>query len=82
MCLFMSVSSYFYSQLRGGGSREATSHLGEKMSRSANGVFGSRDLAVSTQKMEGSIWSTEMEPTLTNLVKSYLYGTYLSVSWI
>lgn len=42
------------------------------MSKSANGVFGSRDLAVSTQKMEGSIWSTEMEPTLTNLVRSYL----------
>ena len=42
------------------------------MSRSANGVFGSRDLAVNTQKMEGSMWSTEMEPTLTNLVRSYL----------
>jgi hypothetical protein len=29
-------------------------------------------LAVRTQKMEGSMWSTEIEPTLTNLVKSYL----------
>lgn len=45
------------------------------MRKSASGVHGSRDFAVKTQKMEGSIWSTEMEPTLTNFVRSYLKGT-------
>ena len=35
--------------------RDATSQRGEKMSRSAKGAVGSRDLAVRTQKMEGSI---------------------------
>jgi hypothetical protein len=55
--------------------REATSHLGEKVRKSANGAVRSRDLAVSTQKIDGSIWSTEIEPTFTNLVRSYLYGT-------
>lgn len=52
--------------------RDATSHLGEKINRSASGAVKSRDLAVSTQKIDGSIWSTEIEPTLTNLVRSYL----------
>lgn len=52
--------------------RDATSHLGEKINRSANGAVRSRDLAVSTQKIDGSMWSTEIEPTLTNLVRSYL----------
>jgi len=27
-----------------------------------------------TEKLEGSMWSTEMEPMLTNLVRPYLYG--------
>jgi len=51
---------------------DATSHRGEKIRKSARGAVGSLDLAVRTQKMEGSMWSTEIEPTLTNLVKSYL----------
>lgn len=38
-----------------GNVRDATSQRGEKMSRSAKGAVGSRDLAVRTQKMEGSI---------------------------
>lgn len=50
----------------------ATSHLGLKMRKSASGADGSREGAVSTQKMDGSMWSTEMEPTLTNFVRSYL----------
>jgi hypothetical protein len=45
------------------------------MRKSASGAVGSRDFAVRTQKMDGSMWSTEIEPTFTNLVKSYLYGT-------
>jgi hypothetical protein len=54
---------------------EATSHLGLKIKKSASGAAGSLDGAVKTQNMEGSIWSTEIEPTLTNFVRSYLYGT-------
>lgn len=53
----------------------ATSQRGEKIKKSARGAVGSRDLAVRTQKMEGSMWSTDIEPTLTNFVRSYLYGT-------
>jgi len=44
------------------------------MRKSARGAVGSLDLAVRTQKIDGSIWSTEIEPTFTNLVRSYLYG--------
>jgi len=33
----------------------ATSHLGEKMRKSASGAAGSREGAVKTQKIEGSI---------------------------
>jgi hypothetical protein len=55
---------------------DATSQRGLKIRKSASGAVGSWDLAVRTQKMEGSMWSTEMEPTLTNLVRSYLYGTW------
>jgi hypothetical protein len=58
---------------------EATSQRGEKMRTSARGEVRSRDFAVRTQKMEGSMWSTEIEPTLTNLVKSYLYGTFSKI---
>jgi hypothetical protein len=53
----------------------ATSHLGLKIRKSASGAAGSRLGAVKTQKIDGSMWSTEMEPTLTNFVRSYLYGT-------
>lgn len=75
----------------------ATSHLGLKIRKSASGAVVSRDGAVRTQKIEGSMWSTvnysivrtarpvgeenvekfvpEIEPTLTNFVRSYLYGT-------
>jgi hypothetical protein len=34
---------------------DATSQRGEKIRKSARGAVGSRDLAVSTQKMEGSM---------------------------
>jgi hypothetical protein len=51
---------------------EATSHRGLKIKKSASGAAGSREGAVMTQKMEGSMWSTEIEPTLTNFVRSYL----------
>lgn len=53
----------------------ATSQRGLKMRRSASGVPGVFDLAVSTQKMEGSMWSTVIEPTPTNFSMAYLYGT-------
>ena len=55
---------------------DATSQRGEKIKKSASGAVRSLDLAVRTQKIDGSIWSTEIEPTLTNLVRSYLYGTW------
>jgi hypothetical protein len=35
--------------------REATSHRGEKIKKSARGLVRSRDLAVKTQKIEGSM---------------------------
>ncbi len=50
------------------------------MRKSARGACGSRDGAVRTQKIDGSMWSTEMEPTFTNLVRSYLYGTFVLLS--
>ncbi len=34
---------------------DATSHRGEKMRKSARGAVGSLDLAVRTQKIDGSI---------------------------
>jgi hypothetical protein len=34
---------------------DAASHRGEKMRKSASGAVGSLDLAVSTQKIDGSI---------------------------
>ena len=51
---------------------DATSQRGEKIRKSARGAAGSRERAVRTQKMDGSMWSTEIEPTLTNFVRSYL----------
>ena len=54
---------------------EATSQRGLKMSRSVSAWCGIFDLAVSTQKMEGSMWSFEMLPTFTNFSIAYLYGT-------
>jgi hypothetical protein len=51
---------------------EATSHLGLKIKKSARGTPGALDFAVRTQKMEGSMWSLEMDPTLTNFSKAYL----------
>ena len=63
--------------IRAGGRnvRDAISHLGLKINRSARGVPGVLDLAVSTQKIDGSMWSLEIEPTLTNFSIAYLYGT-------
>lgn len=51
---------------------EATSHLGLKIRRSASGVPDVFDLAVSTQKMDGSMWSLDMLPTFTNFSSAYL----------
>lgn len=42
-------------EIEGTSLRDATSHLGEKISRSARGAAGSRDLAVNTQKILGSM---------------------------
>lgn len=50
---------------------EATSQRGPNQKKSARGVKGSRDLAVRTQLMEGSVWSMEVAFWEENLVKSY-----------
>lgn len=39
----------------------AISHLGLKIRKSASGDPGDLDLAVSTQKMEGSMWSCHQD---------------------
>jgi hypothetical protein len=54
---------------------DAISHLGLKINRSARDVPGVLDLAVRTQKIDGSIWSLEIDPTFTNFSMAYLYGT-------
>ena len=50
----------------------ATSHRPLKMRKSTRGALGVFDFAVRTQKIEGSIWSLEMLPTLTNFSRAYL----------
>lgn len=45
----------------------ATSHLGEKIRKSASGAARSREGAVRTQKMDGSMWSTEVCGVRVNL---------------
>lgn len=52
----------------------ATSHLPEKMRKSANGVPCVLLFAVNTQKIDGSMWSCEIEPTCVNFSMLYLYG--------
>lgn len=60
---------------------KATSHLGLKIKRSAKGIVGFFDFAVSTVNIDGSIWSFEMLPTLTNFSIAYCEGRYQGL-WV
>lgn len=55
MSIIVVVSKSRATSVCGRNVRDATSQRGEKMSRSAKGAVGSRDLAVRTQKIEGSM---------------------------
>ena len=46
-------------------------YRGPNHRKSARGVFGSRDLAVSTVLIEGSVWSIEVLFWEENFVRSY-----------
>lgn len=50
----------------------ATSQRGPNHKKSHNGVSGSRDLAVRTVKIDGSVWSIDVLFWDENLVRSYL----------
>lgn len=50
----------------------ATSQRGPNQRKSQSGVRGSRDLAVRTVKIEGSVWSIDVLFWEENLVRSYL----------
>jgi len=50
---------------------DATSQRGPNHRKSTRGVLGSRDLAVSTQLIDGSVWSTDVAFCDANLVRSY-----------
>jgi hypothetical protein len=59
---------------KGGGKKEGESaYRGPNHRKSARGVFGSRDLAVSTVLIEGSVWSIEVLFWEENFVRSYFY---------
>lgn len=69
----MTRSSYTTGSLAGGLKVcDATSHLGLKIRKSANGIPGALDFAVRTQNMDGSMWSLEILPTLVNFSIAYL----------
>jgi hypothetical protein len=48
-------------------------YRGPNHRKSARGVLGSRDLAVSTVLIEGSVWSMEVLFWEENFVRSYFY---------